>query len=318
MFSYFLIFLFCCGALYFAGNWVVAGMGRLAKFFGLKEFVVAFFIMAFAGTLPNLFLAIMSIANGVPELALGDVLGGNVVDMTLAVALAVFFSKKGIDAKSRTVQTTLLFTFAAAILPLVLMADGFLSRTDGIALLSLFFGYVWWLFSKKERFKSVYNGQQIPIGKQFGSFIGGILKVFFGVAVLIAMAQIIIVAANSFSAKLGISLPLIGILIIGLGNSFPEIYFSIAAAKANKTKMILGDLMGTVILAGTMVLGFTALVCPIKIDDLTIFATARYFLFAAAVFFYICVKSGQKITKKEGVLLLGIYIAFLITEIFSK
>ena len=316
--SYVIIFLLCCAALYFAGNWVIAGTARLAKFFGLKEFVVAFFIMALAATLPNLFLAIMAVANGIPELSLGDILGGNVVDMTLAVALAAFFSKKGIDAKGQTIQASLMFTFAAAVLPLALLLDNHLSRIDGVLLLALFFVYVNWLLSKKERFKTIYDGHQVSIGKQIKHFWQDIARVAGGVAGMIIVAQIIILAANRFSSELAVALPLVGILIVGLGNSFPEIYFGIAAAKSGNTKMILGDLMGAVIMSGTMVLGLTALASPIKINDLEMFGAARYFLFGAAVFFYICARSGQKISKKEGLLLLGIYIAFLITEVFAR
>jgi len=312
--SYVIIFLLCCAALYFAGNWVIAGTARLAKFFGLKEFVVAFFIMALAATLPNLFLAIMAVANGIPELSLGDILGGNVVDMTLAVALAAFFSKKGIDAKGQTIQASLMFTFAAAVLPLALLLDNHLSRIDGILLLALFFVYVYWLLSKKERFKTIYDGHH----KQIKHFWQDIARVAGGVAGMIIVAQIIILAANRFSSELAVALPLVGILIVGLGNSFPEIYFGIAAAKSGNTKMILGDLMGAVIMSGAMVLGLTALASPIKINDLEMFGAARYFLFGAAVFFYICARSGQKISKKEGLLLLGIYIAFLITEVFAR
>ncbi len=110
----------------------------MAKFFGLKEFVVAFFIMALAATLPNLFLAIMAVANGIPELSLGDILGGNVVDMTLAVALAAFFSKNGIDANGPTIQTSRMLTFSAAVLPQALLMDNYLSRIDGLLLLALF------------------------------------------------------------------------------------------------------------------------------------------------------------------------------------
>lgn len=316
---YIFIFLLCCTALYFAGNWVVGGLSRVAKFFGWKEFVVAFFVMALAATLPNLFLGIVAIANGVPELSLGDIMGGNVVNMTLAVALSVFFSKNGIDAKGRTVQTSLIFASVAAILPLAMILDGDLSRIDGLLLLSFFGIYVYWLLSKRERFKTIYNKQEMPpIGKQFGAYIGDISKIAAGIIGLIVIAQVIVYSANAFSDYWGISLPLIGILIIGLGNAFPEIYFGIVAAKAGKTKMILGNIMGAVIMSGTMALGFVAVVSPIQIADLSIFAVARYFLFAATVFFFICARTGQKITRKEAVLLLGVYIALLITEIFSK
>jgi cation:H+ antiporter len=315
---YFAVFILCCAALYFAGNWVVGGLSRIAKFFGWKEFVVAFFVMALAATLPNLFLAVMAVINGVPELSLGDVMGGNVVDMTLAIALAAFFSKKGIDARSHTVQTSLVFTFGAAILPLALLLDNNLSRVDGVLLLAFFFFYVYWLLSKKERFRKIYNGHAVPIGKQFGQLMKDIFKIISGIAVLIIVAQIIVSSAASFSVDFNVALPLVGILIIGLGNSFPEIYFGIISARANKTKMLLGDVMGAVILPGTLVLGMVALISPIKIADVTMFAAARYFLFIASVFFFICVRTDSRVTKKEAVVLLSVYIGFLLTEILSK
>ncbi len=318
MIWYFLFFVICCAALYFAGDWVVGGLSRIAKFLGWKEFVVAFFVMALAASLPNLFLAIMAVINGVPELALGDVMGGNVVDMTLAVALAAFFSKKGIDAKSRTVQTSIIFTFIAAVLPLMLLLDNNLSRVDGAILLLLFFVYVYWLLSKKERFKVIYNGHPVPIAKQLDRFLGDLAKIIAGITVMMIVAQAIIYLAEGFSESFAISLPLIGILVVGLGNSFPEIYFGIISARAGKTRMLLGDIMGAIIMPSTLVLGTVAMISPFHINGLTMFAAARYFLLVAATVFYVCVKTGQRVSKKEAFVLLFVYISFLITEILAK
>jgi len=318
IFYYVAFFVFCCAALYFAGNWVVSGMSRVAKFFGWNEFVVAFFVMAMAASLPNLFLAIVSVINDVPELSLGDVMGGNVVDLTLAVALAAFFSRDGIGAKNKTIQTSLLFTLVAAILPLALLIDGGLSQIDGIVLLSFFFYYVYWLLSKRERFSLIYHGHPVEVGKDIKLLWPHFAKVLAGVTVLLIVAQIIVNSANRFASDFGITLPLVGILIIGLGNSFPEIYFGIVAAKANKTKLLVGDVMGAIILPGTFVLGLVALFKPIPVIDLTMFAAARYFLLIAAVFFYICARTDQKITKKEAAVLLSVYIGFLLAEILAK
>ena len=318
IYYYFLLFISCSAALYFAGDWVVGGLSRIAKFLGWKEFAVAFFVMALAGTLPNLFLAVIAIINHVPELSLGDVVGGNVVDMTLTVALAAFFSKKGIDARGRTTQVSAIFTFIAAILPLILFLDGRLSRIDGLILLGFFFVYLYWLLSKKERFKKVYNNYSVPIGRQFPVFMKDLGKVFAGTIVLLAIAQGIVVSANAFSTDFNVALPLVGILIVGLGNCFPEIYFSIVSARNNQTKMVLGDIMGSIILPGTLVLGLVALISPMEISNISMFATARYFLLTAAVFFYVCVRTGQKVTKKEAVVLLSVYIGFLLSEILSK
>ena len=165
MILYIVIFLICCALLYFSGNWVVGGLMRMARFLGWKEFVVAFFVMALAASLPNLFLGITSALRGVPELSFGDVAGNNLVALTLAIALAVLIGRKELPAESRTVQTTSIFTIIAAILPLILILDGNLSRIDGMLLIALFGSYIAWLFSKKERFTKIYDTHKIPILK---------------------------------------------------------------------------------------------------------------------------------------------------------
>lgn len=313
-----LFFILCCVALYYAGNLVLESLSGLGRFFHWKEFIVAFFVMALAATLPNLFLAIAAVIDGVPQLSLGDVMGGNVFDMTAAIAIAVFFSKKGISAKDKTIQTSLLFTFAAAVLPLILLLDNKMSRFDGILLLTVFFGYIYWLLSKKERFKSMYLEHPVESGAKKNSAGKNILKAAVGITVLLTMAQMIVNLATGFSEQFNISLPLIGILLVSLGNCLPETYFSIAAARVDKTNMILGDIMGAVIMPGTLVLGLVALISPFSIDNPSMFAAARYFLLIAALLFLICARTDKKITKKEGVLLLMVYFAFLLAEIFVK
>jgi len=112
-------------------------------------------------------------------------------------------------------------------------------------------------------------------------------------------------------------LSLIGILIIGLGNSLPEIYSSILAAKKGQTWMILGDLMGSVITPATLVLGVVALLRPIEMPDFSPFVVARFFLIISALFFFFFVRTDRKITVKEAVFLLLIYFIFVILEILK-
>jgi Ca2+/Na+ antiporter len=82
--------------------------------------------------------------------------------------------------------------------------------------------------------------------------------------------------------------------------------------------MILGDLMGAVIIPATLVLGIVVILHPITIVDFSLFAAARYFLLIAALFFYIFVRTDERVTKKEAMFLIFVYIAFLLTEIFVK
>ena len=315
---YIVIFLICCALLYFSGNWVVGGLMRMARFLGWKEFVVAFFVMALAASLPNLFLGITSALRGVPELSFGDVAGNNLVALTLAIALAVLIGRKELPAESRTVQTTSIFTIIAAILPLILILDGNLSRIDGMLLIALFGSYIAWLFSKKERFTKIYDTHKIPILKEFKVFLADLGRVILGIILLLAAAQGIVASAQFFAIGFNLSLILIGVLITGLGNALPEVYFGIISARKGETWMILGNLMGAVIIPATLVLGIVALIHPISGVDFSPFAIARIFLIISAIFFFFFVRTDRVITKKEAFFLLGIYIAFVLVEILTR
>lgn len=314
---YIFIFLICCAFLYLSGEWVVGGLMRITRYLGWKEFVVAFFVMAFAASLPNLFVGVTSALKGIPQLSFGDVAGNNLIALTLAVALAALFAKGGIPAESRTVQTTSIFTAIAALLPLFLILDGELSRLDGVFLIVAFLFYLSWLFSKKERFTKIYQEQEYkpPIVKEFKIFLSDFGKVILGVILLVIAAQGIVASAQFFAQIFNIPIILIGILIIGFGSALPEIYFAVALARKGESWMILGDLMGAVIVPATLVLGIVALICPIKIVDFSPFAIARFFLIIATLFFFFFVRTGHKITKKEALFLLTIYIIFVMVEI---
>jgi cation:H+ antiporter len=172
------------------------------------------------------------------------------------LGLAVLFSKKPIPAESRMVQQSAIFTAVIAVLPLLLIFDGQVSRIDGIILLLAFAIYSWWIFSKEERFKKVYFKTTKKIKSkslEFTIFLKNIAKLIIILVLLLAASQVVIDTANFFANAFGISLALIGILIIGLGNCFPEAYFSIISAKKKQGWMILGDLLGSVIMCSTLV-----------------------------------------------------------------
>ena len=317
MWLYSFIFIGACLILFWSGKWLVESLSGMAKFLGWREFVIAFFVMAIAGTIPNLFVGISSALHKIPQLSFGDVVGGNVVDLTIAVAIATFIAKGGLPAVSRTVQTTSAFTIAVAILPILLIFDGTLGRGDGIILIFAFFFYIAWLFSKKERFTKIYDKDKRPVVKKFRAFLKDLGKVGLGIIGLLLAAEGIVRSATFFAQGLGVPVALIGILIVGLGNAIPEINFAIASARQNQNWMILGNLMGSVITPATLVLGIVALICPIEIVDFSPFAIARIFLIFSALFFFFFVRSDRQITKREAFFLLTLYIAFVLTELLT-
>jgi len=251
-----------------------------------------------------------------PQISFGDVVGGNLVDLTLVIAIAVFFGSSFLSAESEMVQKSAIFTSIIAILPVLLIWDGNLSRIDGLILLGAFFVYSWWLFSKEDRFKKVYENHSKDTAKNYFGFLLNLVKIIVFLVLLLVTSYFIINSAQFFSVKLGISLSLVSILIIGLGNCFPETYFSVISAKKGENWMILGDLMGSVIVCATLDLGIIALIHPFVIKDLSPFLITRIFTIIASLLFIIFIRTGKRITKVEGLVFLLIYILFLLVEIF--
>jgi len=311
-----LIFIVAIFVLSWLSSRLVSTLIDVAKYLGWREFIIAFFVMAFAGALPNLFVDINAALHNLPQIALGDILGGNLVDLTLVMAIAVLLGFGPLPAESEMVQKSAIFTALIAILPVFLIWDGRLGRIDGVILLGTFALYTWWLFSKEERFKKAYRGRPKNTSRGYFGFLINMVKIVIFLALLLVTSYFIINLAQFFSGQLGVSLSLVGILIVGLGNCFPELYFSIVSAKRGENWMILGDLMGSVIICATLVLGTIGVIAPFEIADMSPFIITRMFTVLASLLFIIFIRTRKEITKVEGLVLLFIYILFLLVEIF--
>ena len=314
-----LFFLFSCILIVFAGKLVIDALVRVSRFLCWKEFVVAFFAVSLGAVLPEFFIGITSAMKGVPQLSLGNIFGQNIILFSLAPALCVLILKN-LEMESRTVRAGSTFAVIVAILPLILILNGNeLSRIDGIILISTFFFYIFWLFSKKERFSKVYDCEkEKPVIKRFSEFLRDLSFVALGLFLIVIFAQSIVDSAQVFSEILEIPLPVIGIFIVGLGVALPETFLAINLARKGQSFMILGGLMGAVAVSSTFVLGLVVLIQPIVIPDFSAFAIARIFLIISALFFLLFSTTDRKITLKESFFLFGIYISFLLVEIFTK
>jgi len=314
--SQILIFIISFLLLSISGRWLIESLKRISEFLGWKEFVVAFFITAFSVSLPNFFVGIISAINKVPELSFGDIVGGNVAELAFLGGLAAIISKKGLSANSRTVQGSSIFAIITALLPLLLGADGNISRSDGILLILAFAIYTAWLFNKKERFEKIYDEikGRITVKFVFKTTLILIVSIFL----LLISAQGVVKSSRFFADYFKIPLTLFGILIISFGNSLPDLSFVIQAARKSDDWLLLGDLIGGTIITATLVLGIVALISPIKITDIPAIVAGRIFLIISALFFIFFIRTEKKITKREGIFLLMIYVAFIIVEIFIR
>lgn len=311
-----ILFILSCFILSWLSSRVVKDLVQVAKYLNWREFIIAFFVMSIATSLPNLFTDFNAALQGKADLAFGDVIGGNLVDLTFVLAVAAFFSKKGLSAESSMVQKSAIFTTIIAVLPLFLIFDGNLNRIDGLILIASFALYAFWIFSERDHFAKRYASSHKTALGGFTGFLKSLLKILVLLALLLGASFVVVGSAQFFADKLGISLALVGVLILGLGNSFPETYFAVISARKEQNWLVLGDMMGSVIVCTTLVLGLIALILPFQITDFSPFITARIFLVIAAVFSLIFIRTGRKITKKEGLFLLFLYISFLMFEVF--
>jgi cation:H+ antiporter len=316
MIPHILILLGSFALLALAGKWMIDAMSRIGVCLKLKEFVLAFFVVGIGATIPNLIIGIVAAANKIPELSFGDVVGSNIFDISIVIGLAALISRGGLSSNSRTVQGSAIFVVIIALLPLLLVFDGELSRLDGILLLTTFIIYTFWLFSKKDRFTKVY--ENCPQKFKWFEIAKDIIIILIGLTMLLVGGQGIVKSANYLYQQTNLPLGLIGIFIVAIGTCMPETVFSLSAAKKGQDWMILGNQMGNVAITSTFILGIVSLISPIVITDFSPFAIARIFLIIAVVAFFIFAKTSQKITKIEGIILIAVYMAFLITEILAK
>ncbi len=316
--AYVFVFLLSCLFLVISAKWFIDSLSNIAKYLGWKEFVVAFFTVSLGAVAPEFFIGISSAINDVPELALGNILGQNIFLLSFTIGVCALMLKGGIEVESKTVKSGSTFAVIAAILPLILVLDGNLSRLDGFILLFFFASFIHWLFSKKERFRKVYEGveEKKEMSNIFKSF--GIL--FLGLILIVISAEGIVRSSIIFSEILGTSPAMIGILIVAVGVGLPETYFSLMLAKKGQSWMILGGLMGAIAMSSTLVLGTVAIINPIAFDisEIPTLFVARIFLIICSFLYLFFVRSGKKISTREGIILISVYISFVILEILIK
>jgi len=316
-----LIFLASCFLLVYSAKWMIDSLLKIGRYLGWKEFVVAFFTVSLGAVAPELFIGISSALNKVPELAFGNILGQNILLFSLTVGICAIILKNGIEVESRTVRTGSTFAVIGAILPLILILNGELSRIDGLVLLLFFFIFIFWFFSKKERFTKIYEEDVSDKEKGgFKFFLKNTWILLIGIILIIISSQGIVKSSIAFSEAWGASLPLIGILIVAAGVGLPETYFSVVLARKGQSWMILGGLMGAVAISSTLVLGITSLIHPITIEisQIPSLFIARVFLLLCALLFLFFVRTGRRISTREGTILIFLYLTFFILEILMK
>lgn len=307
------ILLASCVVLAASGTYLVRSLGKISKFLRFEEFSVGFIIMAIATSVPEVFVGISSALAGNPALSLGNVIGSNIIALTLVGGIVVLLSKGKIKIKSKEVKNDSFFMSMIVLLPLVLFfVGGTLERMEGIFLIIVFGLYLRKKIIESKRFRKKYKGR---VGRK--EIVLTTMILLISLVTLFVSAEFIVNYAKIISIKLLLPPILIGLILVAIGTSLPELAFGTKASLSGHPELSLGDLIGSVIANSTLVLGVTALIHPIS-ADLFLFLTSGFFMFIVTFLFASFIESGSRLYWKEGCSLIFLYIFFLILELYIK
>ena len=307
-----ILFLISCLILVVSGTLLVKSLTKLATYLRVSEFIIGFMILAFATSIPELFVGINAAIAKNTSLALGMVIGSNIANLTIIMGIAILL-KGGISIESKKTKADSLYMFAIAILPLALMWVGnSISRIDGIILICAFLVYARKLYKERTVFTKELENHQKRSSPIFNT-----LLFVVSLAFLFLASKYVIHYAELLSLDLALPPIIMGLFLIALGTSLPELVAGARAVMMGHSEMALGNIIGSVIVNSTLVLGVTALIFPITAEFL-LFFTSGIFMLLVAFLFATFVESGNRLYIKEGIALIFLYVFFIIIEFYVK
>lgn len=310
------------GVLIKSADIVAAALKRLGRETHTKTFALSAILLALATSFPELSVGITSALQGTPQLSLGNVLGANLANIAVVVGLSTIFARS-VNVYGEIVKRDVAFAFIAVLLPIILVADRQLSRVDGLIMLSSYVAYAASFFKgrfleiasvhkrKQEGFAYRFLRRVNDNGEKLSRDLG---RLFLGIALLLFSADVIVRAAVSFSAQVGIPVFLVGLVVLSLGTTLPELAFSIRSLEKHQSSMFFGNILGSIIANSTVVIGLATTIHPITVksfNDYLIAAIAFLLVFGAFWFF---IRSKRRLEAWEGTMLFVMYVIFVIVE----
>lgn len=297
--------------LLFGGKILVDGASAIALKLGMSSGLIGLTIVAFGTSAPELLVSVSAALKGNSDISIGNVIGSNIANIGLVLGFSGVFYP--IMIKRTHLRFDYLITVLATLLFFGLSYNGFIQVWEGILLFVLFIIFNLYLF------KSVKGGVNDEPGQEaeaeiesvkgygwptaLGLFLGGIVGLYFGSNLLVENAVLI-------SREFGISERIIGVTIIAIGTSLPELITSIMAALAKETDMALGNILGSNIMNILSIIGLTAIIQPINVSPEFIQSDFLWMIGFTLILFPL-MKTKMQISRLEGVILLFGYSAYL-------
>lgn len=280
------------------------GASKLAKMFGVSDFIIGITIVALGTSLPE--LASDSYASYIDhgQIAMGDIIGSNITNIALILGITCII--KPLVIKHTEIYSGWIHLLILTIASAFILVSGGIGRIGGVLFI---FAYILYLKNSIEKYRElgVETVEKNDLNKNIFEALIGLTGILIG-------AYLIVNSIIGLSVAFGISEYLIALVLMAVGTSLPELFVSVTAARKGYMTMALGNIIGSNVANILWVLGVSALIRPIIIAPGLIFIQLLFMLLLS-VLLIIFKKSGYVIDRREGVVFLGIYVVFVLVSV---
>jgi len=293
----------------------VDGASNIARILGVSPLIVGMLVIGFGTSAPEILVSATAAFQGTPALGIGNALGSNITNITLVLGLtAVFYV---LPVHSQLLKKEMPLILLAAFLSWGLLADGYFSRIDAMILfMALVIIISWMIFSAKREIKSndpliTETIEELPDKL---STKKAIIWTISGLLILLISSKMLVWGASDIAHQLGISNLIIGLTIVAIGTSLPELAATISSARKGETDLAVGNIVGSNLFNTLAVLPIAGIISPLKTPegvldrDMPIMVILTIVLL---IFSFGCIKSKRyKITRFKGIILVAAFIAY--------
>ncbi len=283
-------------------DWFVEGAAALATRFGIPQLVVGLTIVAMGTSAPEAAVSIAAAMKGSADITIGNIVGSNILNILIILGMAAAITPLAV-ARS-TVRVEMPFMIAITVLLFAQGRDGSISLANGLVLAAAFLVYLFYLYkmAMKNNVDDELQEAGLPVGRCLVGAVGGLALIIWG-------SNVTVGAATEIAKYVGLSERFIGLTIVALGTSLPELFTSVAAARRGNADIAIGNIVGSNIFNILFVVGLSAMIIDIPFAAAFNFDTCV--AIGAAVLLWLCVLRTQRLARWGGLLMLGCYAVYL-------
>ncbi|GGD14448.1 calcium/sodium antiporter [Pontibacillus salipaludis] len=291
----------------------VDGSSNIARLLRVPPILIGLTIVAFGTSSPEATVSIIAALHGNAEVSLGNVVGSNIFNVTLVVGIAAFLYPLMVESETTKKEIPFILLASGALLVLVSdtrlqgFSDNFLTRGDGIIFLLFLSIFMYYVIEVGMKSRNTSAQEPIPTDIKWGK---NILLTLLGLGAIIFGGDLVVDNGTEIAYTLGMSDTLVGLTIIAIGTSLPELVTSISAALKKESGIALGNVVGSNIFNILFVLGSSAVITPLPVNG-KIFVDVMIMI-ALSLLLFLFSRTNYKIGKIEGFILLTMYIIYLV------